>query len=300
MSHAAVRPFRREDREQVTALINSHVGAVVPGWAVPVQTVMAQIERDPGEFVVDPWVTERGTLVAVERDRVVAAAHLCRYSTETDVGDGFRGAGEIKWFVCWPAALDAGRALIDASNALLARWRSSRVHAGVQLPTPVTYGVSDCWPHLRQLLVEAGFSPAGKLEIVMSVGTDELADHLSPPVAGLRVRREVAESATRFVAETADAGAIAWVHVQPDLTAGGLINRLAGWGSVWELGVAERWRRRGVGTWLLSKTAEQLRVGGVQRLLDQAWPEQTDLLAFHAAVGFQELTRIETGWIRPG
>ena len=29
-----VRPFRREDPEQLTALVNAHVGAVVPGGSV--------------------------------------------------------------------------------------------------------------------------------------------------------------------------------------------------------------------------------------------------------------------------
>jgi hypothetical protein len=31
MSSAEVRPFRRSDRDQVTALVNAHAGAVVPG-----------------------------------------------------------------------------------------------------------------------------------------------------------------------------------------------------------------------------------------------------------------------------
>jgi hypothetical protein len=79
MPSVQVRPFRRADREQLTSLVNAHIQAVVPGLAVSVNTVMSQLERDPGEFIVDPWVAERATLVAEQRRRVVAAAHLLRY-----------------------------------------------------------------------------------------------------------------------------------------------------------------------------------------------------------------------------
>jgi hypothetical protein len=86
MSTVQVRPFRRPDREQLTTLVNAHVAAVVPGVAVSVNTVMSRLERDPGEFIVDPWVAERITLVAEQRRRVVAAAHLLRYRSGEDVG----------------------------------------------------------------------------------------------------------------------------------------------------------------------------------------------------------------------
>ena len=64
-----VRPFKRTDRDHVTALVNAHIGAVVPGLSVSVNAVMSQLERDPAEVVVDPWVIERRSLVAVERHR---------------------------------------------------------------------------------------------------------------------------------------------------------------------------------------------------------------------------------------
>ena len=54
MSAVQVRPFRRADREQLTALVNAHIQAVVPGVTVSVNTVLSQLERDPGEFIVDP------------------------------------------------------------------------------------------------------------------------------------------------------------------------------------------------------------------------------------------------------
>ena len=60
-----------------------------------VNTVLSQFERDPGEFIVDPWVAERATLVAEQRRRVVAAAHLLRYGEGEDVGRAYRGTAEI-------------------------------------------------------------------------------------------------------------------------------------------------------------------------------------------------------------
>src|SRR5919197_2020969 len=101
MPTVQVRRFRRGDREQLTALVNAHVQAVVPGVSVSVNTVMSQLERDPGEFIVDPWVTDRVTLVAEQRRRVVAAAHLLRYGGGGEVGEGYHHPSEINWLLHW-------------------------------------------------------------------------------------------------------------------------------------------------------------------------------------------------------
>src|SRR5689334_23353974 len=61
MSDVQVRPFRRGDRDQLTSLVNAHAEAVVPGLSVSVNTVLGSLERQPGEFIVDPWVSERVT-----------------------------------------------------------------------------------------------------------------------------------------------------------------------------------------------------------------------------------------------
>src|SRR5262245_2337827 len=152
-----VRPFARQDREQVTTLVNAHVGAVVPGVSVSVNAVMSQLEREPGEFIVDPWVAERKTLVAVERERVVAAAHLRRYEDDDRVGESLRGAGEIAWLVCWQDAAGAGDELARKSIALLDAWGTETKHAGGELPAPAVYGVPDAWPHVQAIYERAGF-----------------------------------------------------------------------------------------------------------------------------------------------
>jgi len=46
--------------------------------------------------------------------------------------------------------------------------------------------------------------------------------------------------------------------------------------NVGNLHVAEVYRRRGVGTWLLRQAADWLRAANVDRLLDYAWLEGTD------------------------
>ena len=104
MSSVQVRPFRRSDRDQLTKLVNAHAEAVVPGLSVSVNTVLGSLERRPGEFIVDPWVSERATLVAEQRSRVAAAAHLLRYYPDDRAGGAYRDVGEIRWLLYWPLA----------------------------------------------------------------------------------------------------------------------------------------------------------------------------------------------------
>ena len=104
-----VRPFVRSDRDQLTRLANAHIAAVMPGWTVPVATVLAQLEHQPGEYIVHPWVIDRATFVGIERERLVAAAHVLRYADEDRVSEDYRNAGDMAWLVCWPQHLEAGR-----------------------------------------------------------------------------------------------------------------------------------------------------------------------------------------------
>jgi len=103
-----VRPFRRADRDRLTALVNAHARAVVPGAVAPVNTVLGQLEAEPDAFIVDPWVDRRATLVAGHRGRVVAAAHLLRYRADGDVEESYRDIGEICWLLLWPPPRSLG------------------------------------------------------------------------------------------------------------------------------------------------------------------------------------------------
>jgi GNAT superfamily N-acetyltransferase len=295
MSSIEVREFRRSDREQVTALVNAHAAAVVPGVSVSVNTVLARLEREPGELVVDPWVVERVTLVAGRAGNVDAAAHLLRYAADARVGETYRDAGEIRWLVFRPASEDAADALVAACLAQLERWGVARQYADGAVPAPGVYGVPDQWPHVRALYERAGFVHEGRTEIVFLASLNDLPRASAP--AGLELRRSVGTSGTRLTA-VLGGEAVGYVEVET-FEDGQRLPRGGGLADVGNLVVAEAHRRRGVATWLLAQAADWLRLAGVARLLDYAFAEEDDdCRAFLEAAGFHELTRTARGWRR--
>ena len=167
MSSVRVRPFRRDDRDQLTHLVNAHAEAVVPGMSASVNAVLGSLGRQPEEFIEDPWVSDRITLVAEQRDRVAAAAHLLRYFPDERAGRAARDVGEIHWLLFWPQApagnpywpdaTAAAEALMTTCTAQFGRWGVTRQHAGGELPVPGVYGVPEQWPHIAAPL------PAGRV-----------------------------------------------------------------------------------------------------------------------------------------
>src|SRR3954452_23494423 len=99
---AEIRPYQQGDLEQLTALANAHIAVATPGFTVPAGWIAARIERNPDEYVTDPWIADRATLVADERQRVVAAAQVHRYADEGHVSASMRGIGEIAWLIALP------------------------------------------------------------------------------------------------------------------------------------------------------------------------------------------------------
>ena len=314
MPSIEVRPFRRSDRDQLTHLVNSHAEAVVPGMGVSVSTVLSSLERQPGEFIEDPWVQERMTLVAEQAGRIAAAAHLLRYFADERAGNAARDVGEIHWLLfwpeapagnpCWPDATDAAEALITACIRQLERWGVRRQHAGGDLPVRGIYGVPDQWPHIRALYERAGFAHAGHTEIVYLARVGDLPRPARPPIAGLSVRRSVGMTGTRLSAVLGD-DVIGYIEVET-LDEGERLSRRGGWADIGNLRVTERYQRQGVATWLLGQAADWLQLAQVERLLDYAWLEGRDPMgcdyadyrAFLPAVGFRELTRSQRGWSR--
>jgi hypothetical protein len=138
--------------------------------------VLSELERQPGEFIVDPWVSERATLVAEQCDRVAAAAHLLRYYADKRAGMAYRGSGEIRWLVFWPEApagnpywpdaTQGAQELIAACIGQLERWGVSGQSADGDLPVRGVYGVPEQWPHIRSLYQRAGFTHTGHTEVV--------------------------------------------------------------------------------------------------------------------------------------
>jgi GNAT superfamily N-acetyltransferase len=291
-----VRPFRRADRDQLNALVNAHITAVIPGWAVSTAVLLAQIERDPGQYVTDPWVDDRATLVAEVAGRLVAAAHLRRYRADADVGPDWRGAGEIAWLVCWPAHEAAGDAVAAACVRSLAAWGVARRFADGDLPTPATYGIPDAWPHIVRVLTRHGFDPGGgRQEIQLAGSLDDVPQPGPAPLPGLSVRRVVGTFGARFDA-ILEGAVIGFAEAQDDHTRGGTLSRLDGWADLAELHVDEPYRGRGVATWLVRHLVVWLRLGGTRRFLVALAGQDVELEPWMARFGWWRIGRSRRGW----
>jgi GNAT superfamily N-acetyltransferase len=314
MSSILVRPFRRSDRDQLAQLVNQHAAAVVPGLAVSVSSLLSDLERQPGEFVVDPWVQERLTLVAEQRGRVVAAAHLHRYADDDQVGPDYRHAGSIEWLVFWPQAPEgnpfwsdgqaAAAELMAACLRALDEWGVTTQYADGQLPVPGVSGVPEQWPHVADLYQQAGFVHEGQTEVVYLARVEDLPHPATPPLPGLTAHRSVGINGTRI---SAVLGSESIGYVETEIfDYFERTPRRGGWADVGNLHVAEEYRRRGVATWLLGQLGGWLELARVDRLLDYAYLEGADptgqtydaYRALLAASGFRELARTRRGWVR--
>jgi GNAT superfamily N-acetyltransferase len=295
MSSPLIRPFLRSDREQVTTLVNAHIAAVVPGVSVSVQALLSHLEREPGEFIVDPWVQDRVTLVAEQRGRIVATAHLVRYRDDATTGETYRNAGEIRWLACWPdASGEAGDALAVACHAQFQRWGVTRRYADGTLPAPAVYGVPEQWPHIRAIYERIGFRHDGRTEVVFVARVDGLR-RPAAPLAELSTRRTVGINGTRISAVLGPDD-VGYIEVDTNLDAGPRISRVGAWADVGNLWVEPKYRRRGIGTWLVGQAAAWLELGGTARLLDYADTEEESYAAFLTTVGFTLLTRTARGF----
>ena len=314
MSPIQVRQFHRPDRDQLTDLVNAHASAVVPGLTVSVATLLSHLEREPGEFIADPWVTERATLVAERNNRIAAAAHLLRYGDTEDVSFAYRGGGELRWLVFWPegpvssnpwwtAGTQAASELIAACIAQFGRWNVTSQSAGGELPVPGVYGVPEQWPHVGALYERAGFVHNGHTEVVYLARVADLP-RLASPIAGLELSRTVGLNGTRLSA-VLDSEIVGYIEVEIRAE-GERLARQAGWADVGNLRVSERVRRRKVATWLLGQAADWLELSHVDRLLDYSYSDGADATgqtyddyrAFLQALPFRVLTRTRRGWTR--
>jgi GNAT superfamily N-acetyltransferase len=296
MSH--VESFRPEHLPQVRALINGHLNAAVPGWSLPEAFIASRLRREPEEYVVDPWVTRRATLCAVERDRVVAAAHLRCYGGHATVGDAYRAVGEVAWLVAWPAAEQAGDELLAAAGEQLAAWEVRARWAATGLPVPVLSGVPDAWPHIAAALAQAGFRPTpDHAEAVYGGDLAAVPAPPAPPLAGLRLRRTVGDTTVRF-AGVLDDRELGVCECDLDLTLGGARPALWRWAELANLQVEAGWRGRGIGGWLVGHAAAWLRVGGYERIVltTSIDDEAAGSGRFYRRLGLEVLTRLERAW----
>ena len=265
-----IQPLEPAHLSRLLDLVNLHLGAVVPGWELSGPFLVEHLERDRTEPLTDPWVEERATLCAVDGGTLLAAAHLLRYGEGEEVGGGYRGAGEIDWFVALPGRDDAAKGVLAAAREHMAGWRLRTEYGWISgLPTVPMIGVPESWPHVAAALESAGYRPdpshhrealyGGRLDGVPAP-TEE------PPVAGLTVRREAGRYGTRFSAVAGD-GEVGFCEVVPDLTRGGLLPALDGWAELHEIWMREGWRGRGIGGHLVRRAAAWLRLAGCDRVV---------------------------------
>lgn len=293
-----IEPFHPGQLRQVQVLLNAHLSTLVPGWALPQSYILAKLERNPDEPLVDPWVIERRTLCAVERQRVVAAVHLLRYGSGAEVGGYYRNAGEINWFFAWPDALEAAGALLAEAQQQMRAWGVSTVWAEMGAPVGPFVGVPDAWPHLAAALSDAGFRPEPGLEEAVYGGTlDAVSPAGPPPLPGLSVVRSTGAFGARFTA-LLEGQTVGTCECVPDLTEGGALPALSGWGELTELEVAERWRNKGVGAWLIQHAIAWLRLGRCDRVVLAVAPESeaAGVDRFYQRCGWSPLVRETKGW----
>lgn len=310
MSAISIRPFRRSDRVDVVKVVNAHVGAVVPGWAMSSNHVMRQFEHDDRQLVTEPWVVEREVLVAEHHDGVVGAALLRCYGAGSEVSDDYRNAGEIAWCVFWPQLYDVrtfswdestvGAPLVGAAAAWLKARGVGRIMAGGDLPLPVFFGIPSEWPHVRAAYQGAGFELGGAAEEIRYVDLAGIQPPGPAPIEGLELVRSIGRFGTRFSA-VLDGEEIGLVELEPELTEGGLLNSLQGWNEFGELEVAPPYRRRGVASWLMRHVIAWARQAGVAHPFTSVWADDRDdaQRAVLDRLGFTRLTMIEKGWLLP-
>jgi GNAT superfamily N-acetyltransferase len=173
------------------------------------------------------------------------------------------------------------------------------------LPVRGVYGIPEQWPHVSAMYQRTGFAHTGHTEIIYLASVGDLPRPAGVPIDGLSVRQSVGLNGTRLSA-VLGGDVIGYIEVET-FEEGERLSRHGGWADVGNLRVTEqRYRRRGVASWLLGQAADWLLLAGVDRLLDYAWLDGTDpggldyadYRAFLPAVGFQELTRTRRGWSR--
>ena len=114
-----IAPLDRSHLPQVLALVNSHLSTAIPGWSLAADYFWERLKSEPQEYITDPWVVERKSVVGIVRDRVCAAAHLLRYGDDTR----YKGVGDIDWILFWPGEREVGAAVLTECRRQMNAWQ---------------------------------------------------------------------------------------------------------------------------------------------------------------------------------
>ena len=210
---------------------------------------MSQLEREPGRGDRRSLGARAGN---ARRDRARArvrgrpSAALRRGRAR--VNECYRNLGEIRWLVFGPQNEGAARRAARAPACVSQRTGRSRATAAdMSLPCPCCYGVPDCWPHLRELLVRNGFRHEGQTEVILVADVADLPAGVAVPLAGLDrcAARSAGRGRRRAPRRPPRRRAVGFADLSTDLTTAARSPRLAGWGELDSLYVSEAFRPPG-------------------------------------------------------
>ena len=286
-------------------LINLHIGAALPGWWLPAEAIAVALERNRGQYVIDPWVVDRATFVVGTPYRLASAAHVLRYGGDESVGPAYRGSATIAWAVGVPDKPEALDAVLRAALERCTAWGVPCIHGwDASLPVGPLAGVPDAWPHVADALRRAGFRSGEDepREALFGGRIGGVAPPGAPPLAGLSVRRVTGEWCSALFRAELDGAVIGQCEVNADLTRAGERPALGGWGELDEMHVEERWRGRGVGTWLLRHGVAWLRLAGCDRIVLAVGAEDEARGAgrFYRRFGWDVFVRETRSWRQAG
>ena len=258
-----ITPLDRSHLPQVLALVNSHLSTAIPGWSLTADYFWERLKSEPQEYITDPWVVERKSIVGIVRDRVCAAAHLRRYGDDTR----WKGVGEIAWILFWPGEREAGAAVLTECRRQMNAWQVVDEQISGPLPVPVCVGIPDVWPHISSLVEQFGYSANEDIDESVYGGTLNGISALGEsPVSDVTIHRDAGKFGTRFVARL-DGHDIAHCECIADLTEGGQLPALAGWAELSELETSEAMRNQGVGSWVVQHAVEWLQLARCERIV---------------------------------
>ncbi len=140
-STVSIEPLQETHLFRVQLLINMHLSTVAPGWGLPETVIAKCLSRNPYQETTDPWVRERVTLCALQKQRVVAAAHLLRYGDGPEVNPYYQNVGDLACSLAWPNAGEAAATLLVRCSSPV---RCLGSHSRVCLGRWGT-GPSICW-----------------------------------------------------------------------------------------------------------------------------------------------------------
>ncbi|WP_341868281.1 hypothetical protein [Streptomyces africanus] len=193
---------------------------------------------------------------------------LLRYRAA--VGEAYRDAAEINWFVCRPAASFWPDTDQVADLLMRAPWHSSPAGTPVSAtPTarclpPLVHGLPRNWPHIRAVYERAGFQHTGDTEVILLARVADLPE--PEPRPGVTVERTLGECGTRFTAR-AGTRILGFVEIDTALARPERHARAAGPADIGNLHIDPAQDGTGLEHWLLAQAADWLRLCGVDRLV---------------------------------